>query len=193
MKLARDHPIQCRCGKLRGTLAAGAKLTRAVCYCRDCQAYARALGEPRAILDANGGTDIVASLQEFVRFAEGKERIACLSLSKQGLLRWYSDCCDTPIANTPRHPKLPYVGLVHSCLGGDPRELDALFGPPVLAINTDSATGPVPASGFRTLTATVRIIGRLLGARITGSWRASPFFDRDLRPISVPHVLVARP
>lgn len=192
MKLANDHRLQCRCGNLRGTLAAGAKFTRARCYCRDCQAYARALGEPQTVLDEKGGTDIVASLPRFVRFGSGNERLACLSLSERGLLRWYADCCRTPIANTPRDPKISYVGLVSACLG-DPRALDAVFGPPVLAINSESATGPVPTSGFRIATATARIIGRVMGARMSGAWRENPFFDSDLRPVSRPRVLDASP
>ncbi len=162
---------------------------RAICYCRDCQAYAEALGEPEKILDTNGGTDVVASLQEHVRLTAGVDRLACLSLTERGLLRWYADCCGTPIGNTPRDPKLPYVGFVHSCLGRDARLLDATFGPPELVTNVDSARGAVASSGFRTLTATLRIIARLMRARLSGSWRHSPFFGSDLRPIVTPRVL----
>ena len=86
------------------------------CYCRDCQAFAHALGNPGAILDKLGGTDIVATLQQYVTFTKGTEALACLSLSERGLLRWYANCCNTPIANTARNPKLSYVGLVHTCL-----------------------------------------------------------------------------
>jgi len=66
-----------------------------------------------------------------------------MSLSEKGLLRWYTACCRTAIGNTPRNPKLSYVGLVHSCLAGSPIELDAAFGPAKAAINTASANGTV--------------------------------------------------
>jgi hypothetical protein len=51
-----------------------------------------------------------------------------MSLGPKGLLRWYADSCRTPIGNTPRNPKLSYVGLVHGCLVGTPAEMDAVGG-----------------------------------------------------------------
>ena len=80
------------------------------CYCRDCQAYAHALGNAGAILDDLGGTDIVASLQQHVMLSQGTDALACLSLSDKGLLRWYASCCNTPIANTARNHKLSERG-----------------------------------------------------------------------------------
>lgn len=191
MRLESDHPIQCRCGQFVGMLSAGARFTRAICYCRDCQAYASALGEQEGILDAFGGTGIVASLQQWVRVTGGVERLACLSLSDRGLLRWYADCCNTPIANTPRDPKLSYVGIVHNCLSRGARPVDDVFGPSAIAINVGSAKAAVPSSGIRTLTASVRIIGRVMRARMNGSWRQSPFFGSDSRPVVKPRVLAA--
>jgi hypothetical protein len=187
VRLAQCHPISCRCGQLRGAVAVGAKVTRAVCYCRDCQAFAASLGEPAGMLDSKGGTDVVATLPRYVFFMAGAERLACLSLTDRGLLRWYASCCRSPIGNTPRNPRISYVGLVHSCLGRDPRSLDAAFGTPDFFTFAQHAKGPVRSSGLRMATATVRIAGRLLGARLDGSWRQSPFFDSDLKPVSTPH------
>jgi hypothetical protein len=193
MKLTANQAIQCRCGQLKGTLAARATYTRAVCYCRDCQAYAESFGEPGKILDANGGTDVVASLQRHVTFTDGITRLSCVSLTERGLLRWYASCCSTPIANTPRDPKLSYVGLMHTALGRDSRSLDPIFGPPQLATNVETARGAVASSGgLRTLTETLRIITRIAWARISGAWRQSPFFDTELRPIVSPRVLSSR-
>lgn len=189
MRLATDYPLQCACGRLKGRLTAGAKFMRAVCYCRDCQAYAESLGEPGKVLDAFGGTDVVASLQPHVRFTDGLERLACLSLTERGLLRWYAACCGTPIANTPRDPKVSYVGIIHTALGHDARRLDSTFGPPRLSTNVGTARGAVASSGIRTLTATVRIIASVVRARIDGSWRRSPFFGNDLRPVVNPRVI----
>lgn len=193
MKLADSHPIQCRCGRLRGEFLGGAKLTRITCYCRDCQAYARALGEPGKILDANGGTDVVASLQQYVRLTGEAGQLACLSLTDGGLLRWYASCCKTPIANTTRDPRLSYLGLMLNCLGRDVRSLNAVFGPPTLAINVKSASGSVPSSGWRTTAAMARIFGRVIRARLDGSWRRSPFFDSGGRPVANPSVVNRRP
>ncbi|UXI70071.1 DUF6151 family protein [Tahibacter amnicola] len=187
-----DHPIQCQCGKLRGTLSRSAAFTRLRCYCRDCQAYARALGKPAEIVDPQGGSDIVATLQQHVAFSQGKEQLACLSLSEQGLLRWYARCCNTPIGNTARDVKMCYIGLMHSALSSAPVTLDAAFGNAAIAVNAKSARGAVTESGIRTVLATVRIIGRVLQSRFSGAYRASPFFSYpDGRPVADPRVLDA--
>jgi hypothetical protein len=111
------HRFQCQCGTLKGEITQPDKGVRAVCYCRDCQTYAELLGHPQRVLDPLGGTDVVATQARYIRLTSGTEALACLSLSPKGLLRWYAQCCSTPIANTPRNWKLPYVGLVHTCLG----------------------------------------------------------------------------
>jgi hypothetical protein len=188
--LNSDHTIRCRCGRLRGTLARQAPVTRATCYCRDCQAYAHALGKPEQVLDALGGTDIVATLAQHLRFTEGRDQLACLRLTDKGLLRWYARCCNTPIGNMAPDPKLSYLGLVHSCLGADPATMDTVFGASHVAISTQHAKGPVKSSMLGMLTSMVRIIRTVLWARMNGSWKRSPFFRaEDLQPIVQPHVL----
>jgi hypothetical protein len=187
-----DHPLQCRCGHLTGTVAQTPRVTRVTCYCRDCQAYAHALGLPEAILDDIGGTDIVATLQQYVRLIKGTDSLACLSLSDRGLLRWYARCCDTPIANTARSPKLSYVGLVHTCLGPSQRSLDAAFGPTSMPVNTTHAKAPVAARTFTALTSVARIFASVARARLDGSYKQSPFFVEALgTPVVVPRVLSA--
>ena len=70
--------LRCRCGKLRGQVDAGHVAARAVCYCKDCQAYGRFLAPP--VLDPLGGTEVAAALPAAVRFDEGLEHLACMSL-----------------------------------------------------------------------------------------------------------------
>ncbi len=67
-----------------------------------------------------GGTDVVATLPRHVRFTQGIEALACMSLSETGMLRWYARCCNTAIGNTPRNFKVSHVGLIHICLQGTP-------------------------------------------------------------------------
>lgn len=169
------HPIRCRCGTLRGELNVTGSAVRAACYCRDCQAYARALGA-QGVLDPAGGTEVVASLPQHVRFTHGIERLACLSLSPNGLLRWYASCCSTPIGNTPRNPKVPYVGLVHTCLAADAAARDEAFGPVRVRVNTGSARSPVRATPLRTVSSVARLATAAAMARMGGSWRRNPFF-----------------
>lgn len=181
--------FHCRCGTLRGVIEPRAVHARATCYCRDCQAFARALGREE-VLDAQGGTDIVAMLPAGVRFTDGIDQLACLSLSPKGLLRWYARCCDTPIANTPRDPKVAYVGVLRHCLEGDPGALDTAVGPPRIALNVKSARGPVSPTPRRTFVGVLRIMRGVLVARLRGRYRDNPFFVGDPpRSIVEPRVL----
>ena len=54
-----DLPLRCKCGHVRGVAVDVSPSTgfRFVCYCGDCQAFARFLRRTD-VLDAAGGTDI---------------------------------------------------------------------------------------------------------------------------------------
>jgi Family of unknown function (DUF6151) len=187
-----DHLLQCRCGRLAGVVAKAARTTRAVCYCRDCQAYAHALGNPKTVLDHVGGTEIVATLQQHITLTKGVDSLACLSLSERGLLRWYASCCNTPIANTARNAKLSYVGLVHTCLGQSQRSLDAAFGSASAPVNTKHAKGPVTANRLGSLVSVARIFASVARARLDGTYKRSPFFVGQAgTPVVTPRVLSA--
>lgn len=185
-------PIRCHCGAVEATLHTPQRGVRAICYCRDCQAYARYLGHAERTLDRCGGTDTVATRPDFVQFMRGFERVRCLSLSDEGLLRWYADCCRTPIGNTPRDPDMPYVGLVTTCLAGTGRERDAAFGPARTTLNTKSATGEVKATPLAMLRSILRITRNMFAARLARKPRHNPFFDAATRkPVVAPVVLTA--
>lgn len=181
-----SHPLRCACGTLRGHVDPSAGARRAVCYCRDCRAYAHHLGVA-GVLDAKGGTEVVAMHPRHLHFAS-TDTLACLSLRQGGLLRWYASCCNTPIANTPRDPRVAYAGVVHTCLEHDAPSLAATFGAPCLVVNTKSALGEVHESKLATLGAVAHIGVSLVGARLTGSWRDTPFL-RDGKRLRTPTVL----
>ncbi|HEX6362932.1 MAG TPA: DUF6151 family protein [Albitalea sp.] len=182
-----NHPLRCLCGNVRGHVVLPATTARAVCYCRDCRAFARYL-ERADILDAQGGTDIVATPPSHVRFEHGVDALACMSLSPRGLLRWYAGCCRTPIGNTPRDRRTHYVGLVSACLAAQP--LEPSFGPARVRLNTASARGPVRSSRVGTALAVLKIMAFVLPARFTGRHRDNPFFDATSGdPIKRPEVL----
>lgn len=185
------HPFECQCGTVRGEVLDGARSMRAVCYCRDCRTYAHWLGEPARVVDALGGTDIVATQSRYVRFTAGSSALACMALSPRGLLRWYASCCKTAIANIPRDPKLPYVGLVHTCLA-KVQPLERSFPPVQMDINSGSALGPTPRRGGPV--AMAKFGAMVLGfaaTRLTGSYRITPFFDANGQttvPVHVPPI-----
>ena len=189
--MPRDgHALRCDCGTVQGMVSHPEKAQRGVCYCRDCQAFAHALGRAADILDANGGTDVVAAQPQQVTFTAGAERLACLSLTEKGLLRWYASCCSTPIGNTQRDFHFAHVGLLHNCLEHGTRSIEESFGPVRLVSGTASAKGPVDPKRWSTLAGVARFVAALIRARLNGSYRRTPFFDAKTgRPIAAAHVL----
>ena len=181
-------PLRCRCGAVRGEMDTARAYVRASCYCKDCRAFARFLGQP-GVLDASGGSDIVATAPATVRFTAGVEHVACMSLSPKGLYRWYAACCRTPLGNTPRAPRLPYVGMVTACFDAAPQAVDAALGPRGrTVINIGSATAPVRAKPLLVVTGGLRILAGILGARLRRE-HTSPFFDASGQPLRQPEVI----
>lgn len=189
--MTKSHPIRCRCGKLQGEVSRPELGTRAICYCRDCQAFAHYLGSANDVLDAFGGTDVVAIRPRYLSFAGGFEHLSCMSLTAHGTLRWYAKCCQTPIGNTPRDFKMSHLGLIHTCLERSGIELDASFGPVRMRVNRQSAKGQPPSAPITTFTAAaVRYLGSLMWSRVSGKYRQNPFFDGSTgRPRKEPKVL----
>jgi hypothetical protein len=160
-----EHLLRCRCGTLQGTVAHAEGVNRGVCYCRDCQAYAHALGHAETILDELGGSDVVATLQQNLVFTQGTEALACMSLTEHGLLRWYASCCRTPIGNTQRGPNVSFVGLLHNCLEHSARSVDEAFGPVRMRVHTGHAKGKVAHMPFSTITSVARFMASVARAR----------------------------
>lgn len=171
-----DPFLRCACGTVRGHVSQPGATMNAICYCKDCQAFAHALGDPPGMLDAAGGTRIVATLPLHVHFDTGVEALACISLSPKGLLRWYAECCRTPIGNTPRDFRIPYVGLVHSCLGRA-QAVDAAFGPATMHLNNRSATSDVASTSLANVFGLMRLMTKVAPARLSGRYKVNPFFN----------------
>ena len=167
------HRFQCQCAKVVGEVADTRSAIHAICYCRDCQAYAHHLGQADAALDALAGTEVVGTHARNVSFSSGIDQLACLSLSEGGLLRWYARCCNTPLANT----------------GGAP--LAPAFVPVQMHLETASAKGTPPRTGWSQLRALLGFMPRIAAARCTGSYRLTPFFTAAGAPVVAVHVLSA--
>lgn len=179
--------LRCECGQVEAAVESGPAYTRATCYCRDCRAYARWLDRP-GLMDAQGGTDIVAMNPRAVRFTAGVDRVACMSLSPKGLLRWYASCCRAPLGNTPRDGKVAYVGLPAASLK-PAAAVDAAFGQAGrTVINGKSAQGEVRPTPVAFMRDGLRIVAGILGARLRRQ-PPSLFFEADAQPIRTPQVL----
>ena len=184
------HSIQCDCGQLKATLNSNAHVNRCVCYCSDCQAFARFLKKENEILDESGGTDIIQTTPSNITFTEGIENLSCMRLTENGLLRWYAACCNTPIGNTPPNLNISFIGLIHNCLSSDQNSLDRAFGSARVHVNVESAIGEDKPKPAGVLSGTLRIIGMMLKARIDGSYKQNPFFRVESgAPVVTPKVL----
>jgi hypothetical protein len=189
-----DLPLRCQCGLMRGVarrISPSAGL-RFICYCKDCQAFARFLDQTDA-LDPAGGTDIFHMPPARVTLTAGADALRCLRLSSK-VLRWYSECCRTPIANTPAAPGFPVIGMVHSFMDhdADDRSRDEALGPPLCRIFERSAVGPIPpdAPAPPSIGVFARRTSKLLGWWVRGLGWPTPFFDdRTKAPRAVPRVL----
>lgn len=187
-----NHPLRCRCGTLTGYVSHPERVSRGVCYCKDCQAFAHFLGTTGDVLDEMGGTDVVATLPKYVTFTHGVEALACMSLTEHGMLRWYASCCRTPIGNTPRDFKVSHVGLVHTCLQDPPKTLESSFGPVRMRVNTTHAKGKPKSMPLSTIASVLRFMGSLARARLNGDYKRTPFFSPDSGiPVVPPTVLTS--
>jgi len=140
-----------------------------VCHCGDCSAYARHLGREGAI-------EIVQMTPAQVRIIEGAEQLRCLRLTERGLTRWFTACCGTPLANTVRSPRAPFVGVMRCVLVTDD---EALLGAKV-HVN----------GGRRTpLAVVLRAAWFLIVGFIARRHRPSPFFDAKGELVARPEVL----
>jgi hypothetical protein len=165
---------------------------RFVCYCKDCQVFARFL-EQADVLDPAGGTDIFQIPPARMKLTEGTDAIRCLRLSDK-VLRWYTDCCRTPIANTAADPRFPLAAVIHSFMDheADGRCRAEVLGPPLCRIYERSAIGPLPpnAPPPPSFGVFARRASKMLVWWVRGLARPTPFFDdRTKAPRAVPRVL----
>ena len=188
-------PIKCDCGRLRGAAygVAPGKVEHAICYCKDCQAFAHHLGRAADTLDANGGTELCQLPPRRLEFEQGADQLACLRLTARGPLRWYAKCCNTPIGNTPPSRRIAFVGLVLGAADGAAKaDRQAALGPVRSRIFKESAIGDARTlEGYPGLTLwTVLRMGLLIvGALVSGRYRFNPFFDAHGTPLATPRKL----
>jgi hypothetical protein len=184
-----EAALRCTCGRVTGAIGplSPRAVRRVICYCAHCQAFAHYLGRGDEVLDAHDGTDILQCSQGRVQVTGGKDLLACLQLTERGPLRWFADCCKTPIGNTPADPRVAIVGVIANCLKRVPGDLTPAdrFGPVLGHLFPTDAMGAPPRSPTR-LEGRGRLLRILIGARLTGARRHSPFFDHAGRPVAEP-------
>lgn len=192
-----DLPLACRCGTVRGVVrgVSSRSGSRLVCYCRYCQRFPAELECADEVLDSHGGTEVFQTSPAQLEFTAGREQIACLRLTRNGVLRWYAACCKTPIGNTLPTAKIPFVGLIHSFLRPGERKLDEVLGPVRARVNGKYARGDrkhIDAYDSAPLSVLLRVYGKLLVWWLRGDHKHSPFFDSHGAPVAEPQRLHER-
>jgi len=190
-----DLPLTCACGTVQGMVCGVTpdKVTRVVCMCDDCQAYAHHLGQASTILDAHGGTDVFLTVPARTTLLQGLDQVRCLQLSPKGLLRWYAGCCLTPMANTLRRASIPFVGI-HAVSIDRTVDLDQVIGPVCCHMQGRFGIEPLPVGARQRASAKVivRATSQLLWGWMRGQARPHPFFSADTGlPVVTPTVVPA--
>ncbi|CAM4041246.1 DUF6151 family protein [Palleronia rufa] len=172
--------LSCGCGRTAWQIAPDAQGSRVVCYCADCQTFARHLSAPVPVLDGDGGSHIFQTLPSQVRILKGADNLAVLRLGPKGIFRWYAACCNTPVANTLPKSTIPFVGMILR-----PGTTD--FGKVVARAFTDAARRPIKQKGMAR--AGLGVISRAIAGRLAGAHRAGPFFSDSGAPVVEPRTL----
>lgn len=190
--MSTELELRCACGTVRGVVADASARTcnRAVCYCDDCQTFARFLGRDD-VMNARGGTDIVQVAPSRLRFVAGQEQLRSMRLSPKGLLRWYTACCKTPAGNMLPSPRSPFVGIPTRFVVPGGSALDAAVGPSRGGLHGRFASGGCPEGvapkvGLGLL---VRSVGWVLGNVVRGRHAPSPFWTASGEAVAAPTVL----
>lgn len=160
---------------------------RVTCCCDNCQSFAHFLNNADEILDEFGGTDIYQTSQSQIKIEQGAEQLRSVKLTKKGLVRWYTECCKTPIGNTVSGA-MPFIGVIHSFMDDDGNR-DKNLGSVQMMVMTKYALKPTMhpncAEKFP-LGLSLKIAGKMLGWKIRGMQKPSVFFNNDGKPVSSP-------
>lgn len=187
--MASDLSFACDCGTVTGTLrVSSGDGDHVVCHCTDCQDLTHHLGHAQ-LLNAHGGTPLYQTRCARMRLDTGREQLACLHLTDAPTLRWYAACCRTPLFNTFKNGKLPFVTILTAAC--DPAAREQVFGPPHGHLFTQDAIGDashLPKMGTPALMR--RFFTRAIKDIVSGDRRRSALFDaKTLEPIATPHRL----
>ncbi|MEM8986823.1 MAG: DUF6151 family protein [Pseudomonadota bacterium] len=187
--MSKDVALECACGAVKA-VARGIspeRVNHVICGCDSCQAFARQLGRAEGILDEGGGTRIFQMSPKHLEIQQGADRLSCMRLTPKGVLRWYAECCRTPLGNTLPTAAAPFIGVI---CGGH-----TTFDNAAAAIGPLRATVQMPdraknTKGFAMVVAMFGLLTKMLSWRLAGDKKRSPLFDAQTgAPIAPPRML----
>lgn len=190
--MANDLSFQCSCGEVAGKLRDIDTLAGAgdhlVCHCSDCLAFVRFCNPDRVSAVADG-VQLFMTRVSRMTITFGKENLACVHLTDKPMLRWYSECCRTPLFHTVHSGWYPFVTTHVAILDPDCRV--AAIGEP----RGHTFVGGVPAAlrNFREVSR-FRIMARFIvwmwKDLLSGDFRRAELFEPvTLKPIVEPRRL----
>ncbi|WP_262695252.1 DUF6151 family protein [Kordiimonas aquimaris] len=182
-----DLNLECSCGSVKGVARDISPKTgiHVVCYCDDCQAFARELGQQNTILDRHGGTDIFQMSPATIEITTGTEHLCCMRLNPKGMHRWYTGCCKTPIGNTV-NAKVPFIGFITTFFAKS-NDKAAALGPISNQIMVKFSQPPLPndlkvkSSKF---VSGLRVLSKFIKWKIRDGSKPTPFFNKDGTPVA---------
>ncbi len=172
----------CKCREVEAE-AVPQKGARIVCYCASCRAFVERLGAGDR-LDPAGGSDLWQTAPESVTITKGQAHLAWMRLTEKGPLRWYTTCCNTPMANTLDGIGVPFL-TIQSWDFENPDEL----GHVVARVNRKDATAHIQGELGSIWRMLLPFAGRAIKSRLNGGYRRNPFFNDEGKPISAGHVV----
>jgi len=126
-----------------------------------------------------------------VKFLQGEPQLQCHKLSENGLLRWRTSCCNSPIANTK--VGFPWVGFFHSTYTAtDSDSLNRLGSVKSRIFGRDAKKGaPFKISNKIAFSDMLVVLPFILKGKLLKKQNNSPFFERDgTTPICSPQIIV---
>jgi hypothetical protein len=88
------------------------------------------------MLDRDGGTEVMPVHPAKIQFSQGLEKLACVRLSDDGMIRWFTTCCKSAVANSMPIYRWPFVGFHSTLIIGGPAERERLSGPVSAHVNS---------------------------------------------------------
>ena len=190
--MSKTVDLSCACGTIKGTLnIVHGSLFHVHCLCCDCQRFAAHLDNKEKILDAHGGSELIQTYPAYMEITSGQKNIGCVKLSEKGLYRWYSTCCNMPLANTMNSSKIPFVGVSVKLMKFDnEQEKMETLGPVLMKAFGKYAIGEMPSGAHATfpLSFMPKMMLFMLKGMLGKKNDPSPFF-KDGQPIAKANVL----
>lgn len=183
-----DLSFSCYCGTIAGKLKEpGPRVgDHVVCHCTDCQAFADGFGAADRILDEHAGTALYQGRCATMHLISGRDQLACMHLTNKPTLRWYAQCCNTPMFNTYKNGRIPYITVVVANCDSEQRE--PLLGLPIGHLFVEEGSGDISLLSRLSMFKLMRRFSRRMMIDIlTGDRRRNELFDPvTLDPIALP-------